>query len=623
MSDQPTRSEALHDVMHATDHEFEQCPPNDQLAQLATGSLIESRADKLFTHVNQCKRCQKLIDQILGQQKPLLPTRDGAKQWQTAANGDDAALSKLIRKAQQTGNIQREEKVDDARSLPKIVSVDRFVHGLRRSGLMMEDEFEKFLSDHGWESEDSDSNGETNSLAKLLVEKQKITAFQAKLLLVGRWQGLVLGNYEVLERLGRGGMGSVFKARHRRMGRTVCLKVVNSTGRQSKTVIERFRHEVRTLAALDHPNIVVAHDANESKGVPYLVMEYVDGEDLAKKVRSDGPLSFEDTWDVMFHVAYALRYAHREGVIHRDIKPHNLIAKRDLKTQLMSVKVLDLGLARFDTLLSESDDSSVLAAMTQTGVVIGTVDYMSPEQALDSREADARSDIYSLGCTIHFLLTGKPPFRRETVMQRIIAHREEPTPSLLDESIEGVTPEFNAVVEKMMAKDPCDRYQTVEELLEDLRAISEGEPLIGAKPNQFAEEKTEIRPRVRRGVAFERFVRSAISAALFLGLLGCAFWLGRSTTGIPILDSIRFPIVRETSDKLGAPKLKSIRNGGNGNALLIVSSNRFHDEEYKQLTKALEKNDIQFTVASPNYGTQEKDYGSNLKKKHQESICST
>lgn len=203
-------------------------------------------------------------------------------------------------------------------------------------------------------------------------------------------------------------------------------------------------------------------------------MEYVDGDDMAKRVRNDGPLSVADALQVVMQTGEALQYAHAEGVIHRDVKPHNLVASEDPDTGHLSVKVLDLGLARFDTLMTNNPDASVLAAMTNTGVVIGTVDYMAPEQALDSRNADARSDIYSLGCTTYFLLTGRPPYQGDTVMQRLIAHREQQPPSLCDYSGLDISPAFDAVVQKMLAKNPADRYQSMDELLADLRAVAAG-----------------------------------------------------------------------------------------------------------------------------------------------------
>ncbi len=445
------------------------CPPNDLLAQLVSGSLAELEAESLFQHIDGCPPCQNRADELARRRDPVLAAAQQAKK-KAEPTFTDPLLSKLIRDAQLGSSEQEPRNAHHSGS--KTVSSADFLKGLRRSGLMAEAEVNQVLSELSWDQ--TDQTSDVSSLAKLLIEHRKLTRFQAKLLLRGRWQGLVLGNYAILEKLGQGGMGAVFKARHTRMGRTVCLKVVNSAGRQSPAVIERFRHEAHTLAALSHPNIVVAHDANEAKGIPYLVMEYVDGDDMAKRVRNDGPLSVADALQVVMQTGAALQYAHAEGVIHRDVKPHNLVASEDPDTGHLSVKVLDLGLARFDTLMTNNPDASVLAAMTNTGVVIGTVDYMAPEQALDSRNADARSDIYSLGCTTYFLLTGRPPYQGDTVMQRLIAHREQQPPSLCDYSGLDISPAFDAVVQKMLAKNPADRYQSMDELLADLRAVAAG-----------------------------------------------------------------------------------------------------------------------------------------------------
>ncbi len=270
--------------------------------------------------------------------------------------------------------------------------------------------------------------------------------------------------------MGKGGMGHVYMARHRKMGRIVCLKVLRSSGRKSPEVVERFRREIRTLSSLKHPNFVVAHDASEAGGIQFLVMEYIEGHDLSRQVRDDGPLPVDLALDLMQQVAEGLQYAHEQGVVHRDVKPHNLLVAED-EDGGPQVKVLDLGLARFDTYVAETIDAATHVAMTATGVIMGTVDYMSPEQALNSHYADARSDIYSLGCTLHFLLTGRGVYSGETLMEKLVAHREEPVPDL---PVPEITKSTNAVFRKMIAKDPADRYQTMAEAVEDLDACRSG-----------------------------------------------------------------------------------------------------------------------------------------------------
>ncbi|MEO2016407.1 MAG: protein kinase [Fuerstiella sp.] len=244
------------------------CPPNDVLAQLVSGSLHEDDASKLFQHLDHCDFCRNNVDDLEKRTKGVLASaRKRAK-----AAPDQPHLAKLIRKVQKLGTSDVA-----VHAMPReVVPVESFVTGLRRCGLFPVEEVDSLLS--GVKAADS------SSLARQLIKKRKLTPFQARVLLKGRWKGLVLGNYVLLEKLGQGGMGNVFKARHRRLGRVVCVKVMNSAGRKSPNMMERFRNEARTIAALSHPNFVVAHDADEAEGIPFLVMEYIEGSDLAKHV---------------------------------------------------------------------------------------------------------------------------------------------------------------------------------------------------------------------------------------------------------------------------------------------------------------------------------------------------
>ncbi len=218
------------------------------------------------------------------------------------------------------------------------------------------------------------------------------------------------------------------------------------------------RREVTAAAKLSHPNIVTAHDADESGGTHFLVMEYVEGQDLAALVKKNGPLPLSRALGYLLQAARGLEYAHKRGVIHRDIKPANLLLDSE-----GVVKVLDMGLARF----SGEGDTAGQAELTGTGAVMGTVDYMAPEQAISTKHADARADIYSLGCTLHWLVTGRPMYDGETLMAKLIAHREEPVPSL------GNVPEaVQAVFEKMVAKKSAERYQSLSEVVAALERAS-------------------------------------------------------------------------------------------------------------------------------------------------------
>src|SRR5262249_9383646 len=249
----------------------------------------------------------------------------------------------------------------------------------------------------------SGSQGAADGLvaAAELVAAGKLTRYQADAVLSRRFGDLRIGNYEILDRLGAGGEGTVFKARRRRMKRVVALKVLSREVVGTEQFAHRFQREVETIARLSHPNIVMAFDADEDEAGPFLVMEFVNGRDLASEVTTGGPLPVADAVDRILQAARGLDYAHSRGIVHRDIKPGNL-----LRDAAGVVKVGDLGFARIS---GPGAGPGGQTSLTQAGSIFGTVDYMSPEQAVDSGTVDQRADIYSLGCTLHFLLTGHPP----------------------------------------------------------------------------------------------------------------------------------------------------------------------------------------------------------------------
>ena len=303
-------------------------------------------------------------------------------------------------------------------------------------------------------------------LLSKLVQDGHITSFQSDKLKAGKSSDIYFGDYVVIDKLGQGGMGTVLLAKHRRMDRLVAIKVLPITALESKDAVARFYQEVKVAAKLTHPNIVHAYDAGEHHGFHYLVMEYVPGYDLAEVLAQLGPVPLPMALDYLKQACKGLDYAHGKGVVHRDVKPSNILLSDE-----GDIKILDMGLAR----ICDSTVNQAMTQLTTTGQVMGTVEYMSPEQAEDTRQADQRSDIYSLGCTLYRLLTGKSPFTRDTVVKTILAHRTDSIPSLNT----GV-PENDAVnqlFQKMVAKQPEDRFQTVSELLEAIECIEQNDSL--------------------------------------------------------------------------------------------------------------------------------------------------
>jgi formylglycine-generating enzyme required for sulfatase activity/tRNA A-37 threonylcarbamoyl transferase component Bud32 len=269
-----------------------------------------------------------------------------------------------------------------------------------------------------------------------------------------------LGEYRLLGKLGQGGMGVVWKAEHQRMHRLVAIKTLHPSRTKSPDMLRRFCQEVEVAAKLLHPNIVTAFDAREHEGQCCLVMEYVDGQDLARLVKQQGPLPPHQAADYMLQAARGLQFAHSKGVIHRDVKPSNLLLDRE-----GTVKILDLGLARVET--AATVDATSAERVTPSDQVLGTCDYMAPEQAMSCRAADVRSDIYALGCTLFRLLTARLPYEGDTPLSVVLAHCHASLPSAA--AIRGDVPvELDAICQKMMAKRPEDRYQAMAEVVAEL-----------------------------------------------------------------------------------------------------------------------------------------------------------
>jgi WD40 repeat protein len=288
----------------------------------------------------------------------------------------------------------------------------------------------------------------SRELARELVSRGWLTPFQVNRLLQGRAADLVLGQYVLLDRLGEGGMGQVFRARHRRLDRLVALKLIRPRLLEDTGAVQRFLREARAAARLSHPNIVVVHDADELAGTHFLVMELVKGTDLHRLVRQEGPLTAARAADCARQTALGLQHLHEQGLIHRDIKPSNL-----LLTDRQVVKITDLGMAGWRAgAVSQGE-----ASLTGDGTVMGTPDFMAPEQARDAHRADIRADLYSLGCTLYFLLAGRPPFPGGTLTEKLLRHQQD-EPEPLERLRPELPPTLPPVVRRLMAKQPEARY---------------------------------------------------------------------------------------------------------------------------------------------------------------------
>jgi serine/threonine protein kinase len=306
-----------------------------------------------------------------------------------------------------------------------------------------------------------ESNGvvptEPAAFAEAAVRDKLLTPFQAKLLLQGKWRNFYLsGKYKVLEHLGSGGMGAVFLCEHRHMRRRVAVKVLPPDP-SDPTHVQRYQREAQAIAMLDHPNIVRAFDLCREDNIHFLVMEYIDGASLQYLVDSRGPLAVHRAVNYIAQAALGLQHAGDAGLVHRDVKPSNLMLDWS-----GTVKLLDLGLARF----SKRVDN--VAQVSDSKTVLGTADYLAPEQAR-SASVDIRADIYSLGAVAYFVLTGKPPFDGGSVAQKLIRHQTE-VPRPADAIRPEIPPGVAAVVARMLAKDPAERPQSPARVIAELRS---------------------------------------------------------------------------------------------------------------------------------------------------------
>ncbi|MCH7726307.1 MAG: serine/threonine protein kinase [Planctomycetes bacterium] len=373
-------------------------PSREELAGLVLGTLAEDQVDEVSDHIDQCSQCEETLREL-----------------ETAS--DD--VIRTIRGPRIKGKYEHESDCQQLVSVIEAIGREPSFVSARGSGVPTEDQ-----ADLG-----------------------------------------TIRDYQLLAKLGEGGMGTVYKALHTQLQKVVALKVLPAERMNDEQAVQRFRREMEAVGRLSHPNIVGAHDAGEHEGTHYLVMEYVDGVDLSELVRRVGPLLIADACEIIRQAAIGLQHAHEHNLVHRDIKPSNLMLAISDQPSAVSqsaipnpnsaiIKILDLGLAR----LSNGHHGE----LTSTGQMMGTIDYMAPEQTGDSRDIDIRADIFGLGATLYKLLCGQAPYsdpKYNTAVKKLAALATEPIPSITERRLE-VPEELAALLEKMLAKDADHRFAT-------------------------------------------------------------------------------------------------------------------------------------------------------------------
>jgi serine/threonine protein kinase len=489
------------------------CPATEELQDYLKGELPSDSSGEVDEHLSDCARCQAALETLdQGQDDSW---KHLFRSLPAALTGPDPLLRQMLLRAKSI-------RSDDTPLLESVapgpvavkppVAAQAFLDSLRQIQLLTATDIEAFLQALPPELDRS----RTDLLAEALVHQGKLTEYQAAEAMRGRAGQLVLGNYLLLSPIAGGGMGRVFRALHRRMRRVVAVKLLPPEVVPAGESQARFQREIEAAAHLSHPNIVTAHDAGEDQGRPFLVMEYVEGQDLARLVRSRGALSVSEAVAYTLQAARGLAHAHRAGIIHRDVKPGNLLVEAS-----GTVKVTDLGLAR----ILQPDRSEGAVDLTSRDAVMGTAAYMAPEQAFHSHQADGRADVYSLGCTLYYLLTGAPPFQGATALETILAHRDQPIPSLA-----AARPDCPAalatVVVRMLAKNPEERYTSMTAVIAALEQVSGQavtQTLVDAAPVVQPSGPAHSPARGRRRWLLP-VAASAAAAVLLVGLLAHFAW---------------------------------------------------------------------------------------------------
>ncbi|EMI45211.1 serine/threonine protein kinase [Rhodopirellula sp. SWK7] len=360
------------------------------------------------------------------------------------------------------------------------ITSERFVSMVAKSNLIDENTQERFLK-KVYDKCGGKLPSNPRKLATAFKRAGLLTEWHIEKIFAGKYRGFFLGKYKLLGHIGTGGMSSVYLAEHVGLHDKRAIKVLPKKRVHDASYLARFKLEAQAIASLNHPNIVLAHDIDNEGDTHFIVMEYVDGIDLQMLVRRDGPLDFSNSADLIAQAARGLEHAHQRGVIHRDVKPANLLIDQDGR-----VRLLDMGLA----LMASEEEHSLTVANNEN--VLGTADYLAPEQALNSHQVDHRVDIYGLGCTLYYLLTGRPPFSDGTLAQRIIKHQNE-MPRSIRELRPDCPGELEGMCVKMLQKDPAYRYQSAREVAEVFEKfaarVPKGQPVrigLGDAPDEVA-----------------------------------------------------------------------------------------------------------------------------------------
>ncbi|HJZ94134.1 MAG TPA: serine/threonine-protein kinase [Gemmataceae bacterium] len=409
--------------------------------------------------------------------------------------------------------------------MPSPEKLAAFVEAARASGLLPPADMEAFAKAA------AEPGADAETLIKDLVRRGLLTSYQARKLWKGQGADLFLSQYILLDKLGEGGMGEVFRARHQRLDRDVALKVMRRERLANPEAVKRFRREIKAAARLAHENVVLAYDADQAGDVHFFAMEFVEGTTLDNRVNDKGPLPVGEACEYVRQIAMGLQHAHEAGLIHRDVKPSNMLLSKD-----GIVKISDLGLV----LVDDPETPESLGKITKEGLTVGTPDFLAPEQARNPRKADIRADIYALGCTFYYLLIGDFPYPGGTPTEKMFKHAREPFPEV---TRADVPDEVRAVIAKMTAKRPEQRYQIPAEVALELEpharkpsqltppplpGVAPEEPLTeDSLPTQRRERDTDSRFRLSESATRRKVRRKGcLGVALVIGVVGLGVVIG-------------------------------------------------------------------------------------------------